>query len=54
LDRISSIVDGDPELTARLPDEAIHAGLDPLKIIEAGLTPGMEIVGDTFGVGEYS
>jgi corrinoid protein of di/trimethylamine methyltransferase len=54
LDQItSSIVDGDPDRTLQLTEEAISAGLSPLRIIEEGLTPGMTIVGDKFGAGEY-
>ena len=36
------------ELTAR----ALQAGLEPLTIIDQGLTPGMRIVGDKFACGE--
>lgn len=54
LDRITnSIVEGDPDRTLRLTGEAVSAGLPPLRIIEGALTPGMTIVGDKFGAGEY-
>ncbi len=54
LDRITnSIVEGDPDRTLRLTEEAVSAGLPPLRIIEGALTPGMTIVGDKFGAGEY-
>lgn len=54
LNRITqSVVEGDPDGTLRLTEDAIQAGIAPLTIIEQGLTPGMQIVGDKFSAGEY-
>ena len=36
-----------------LTRQALAAGLEPLTIIDGGLTPGMRIVGDKFASGEY-
>jgi corrinoid protein of di/trimethylamine methyltransferase len=48
-----SIVEGEPEQTVALTQEALEAGLEPLTIIDAGLVPGMNTVGDKFQCGEY-
>jgi corrinoid protein of di/trimethylamine methyltransferase len=54
LDQITtSLVDGDPDLTVELTRQAVEAGLEPMTIIEGGLVPGMNIVGDKFSRGEY-
>jgi corrinoid protein of di/trimethylamine methyltransferase len=50
---ISAIVDGDPELTVELTRKALAAGLEPLVIIDQGLIPGMEIVGQKFACGDF-
>jgi corrinoid protein of di/trimethylamine methyltransferase len=49
----ASLVDGDPELTVSLTRQAMQAGMEPMTIIEGGLVPGMELVGDKFSKGEY-
>jgi len=49
----ASLVDGDPDLTLSLTRQALQAGLEPMTIIEGGLVPGMDIVGDKFSKGEY-
>lgn len=49
----TSLVEGDPDRTVELTRQAMEAGLEPLTIIEAGLVPGMNIVGDKFSQGEY-
>lgn len=49
----TSIVDGEPELTVELTRRALADGLDPMAIINQGLVPGMEIVGQKFEDGEY-
>ena len=49
----NSLVEGDPDLTVELTRQAMQAGLEPLTIIEAGLVPVMNIVGDKFSQGEY-
>jgi corrinoid protein of di/trimethylamine methyltransferase len=54
LDKITtSLVEGDPDLTVELTRQAVEAGLEPMSIIEGGLVPGMNIVGDKFSRGEY-
>jgi corrinoid protein of di/trimethylamine methyltransferase len=49
----ASLVEGDPDRTVELTRRAIDAGLEPMNIIEGGLVPGMNIVGDKFSQGEY-
>lgn len=48
-----SLVDGDPEACVEFTKEALAAGVEPMAIIRQGLMPGMRIVGDKFGAGEY-
>jgi corrinoid protein of di/trimethylamine methyltransferase len=48
-----SIIDGEPELTEDLTQQALAAGLEPLIIIKEGLVPGMNVVGEKFASGEY-
>lgn len=49
----TSIVEGEPDETVDLTRQALEAGLEPLTIINEGLMPGMNIVGDKFQCGEY-
>jgi len=49
----TSIIEGEPEATVDLTRQAIEANLEPLTIIDEGLVPGMNIVGDKFQTGEY-
>ncbi len=49
----SSLVEGRPDDTASLTQQAMGAGVEPLTIIDEGLTVGMNIVGDKFQTGEY-
>jgi corrinoid protein of di/trimethylamine methyltransferase len=49
----SSIVEGEPDETVELTRQALEAGLEPLAIINQGLVPGMNTVGDKFQSGEY-
>jgi corrinoid protein of di/trimethylamine methyltransferase len=49
----ASLVDGDPELTVSLTRQAMQTGIEPMTIIEGGLVPGMDIVGEKFSKGEY-
>lgn len=49
----NSLVEGDPDATLDLTKQAIAAGLEPMSIIQDGLMPGMNIVGDKFATGEY-
>jgi corrinoid protein of di/trimethylamine methyltransferase len=48
-----SLVDGDPDATVSLTQEALAAGVEPMSIIRQGLMPGMDIVGQKFSDGEY-
>lgn len=48
-----AVIDGDEELVVSLAKEGLETGLKPLDIIRQGLTPGMDVVGDKFGCGEY-
>jgi corrinoid protein of di/trimethylamine methyltransferase len=48
-----SLVEGDPDRTVELTRQAVEAGIEPMVIIEGGLVPGMNIVGDKFSQGEY-
>ena len=50
---INSIVDGEPEITVALTQQALDKNIEPLVIIENALVPGMQIVGDKFSSGEY-
>ncbi len=53
-ERIStSLIEGEPDSTVELTRQAIEAGLEPLDIVDQGLVPGMEVVGDKFQSGEY-
>jgi corrinoid protein of di/trimethylamine methyltransferase len=49
----ASLVEGDPDGTVTLTQQALEAGLGPMDVINQGLTPGMEIVGEKFESGEY-
>ena len=48
-----SLVDGDPDACVEFTKEALAAGLEPMAIFRQGLMPGMSIVGEKFGSGEY-
>lgn len=47
------VVDGDDDAVAEHTKKAIEMGIDPLEIINNGLTKGIEIVGEHFGTGYY-
>ena len=49
----TSIIEGKPDETANLTRQALEAGLEPLTIIDEGLTVGMNIVGEKFQTGEF-
>lgn len=54
LNQISqSLVDGDPDATFALTQQALASGIEPLVIIRGGLMPGMNIVGENFASGEF-
>ena len=48
-----TIIEGDPEATVELTQQALDAGVDAMAIIRQGLMPGMDVVGEKFGAGEY-
>jgi len=48
-----SVIEGRPEPTVALVQQALQEGHEPLMIVEAGLTPGMRTVGEKFSCGEY-
>ena len=48
-----SLVLGEPEAAVELTRQALQSGLPPLEIIQQGLIPGMNIVGEKFQSGEY-
>jgi corrinoid protein of di/trimethylamine methyltransferase len=47
-----SIIDGDSEVAVSLAEEAIAAGIDPLKAITEGYVIGVNQVGDAFSCGD--
>ena len=49
----ASVVQAQQQEALDLTRQALAAGLEPLAIIDGGLTPGMRIVGDKFANGEY-
>jgi corrinoid protein of di/trimethylamine methyltransferase len=48
-----AVIDGEPEDAEALAREALEQGLDPLVCINAGLSPGIDRVGELFETGEY-
>jgi corrinoid protein of di/trimethylamine methyltransferase len=50
---VASIVEGKPDEITDLTQQALEAGLEPLTIINEGLTVGMNIVGEKFQTGEF-
>src|SRR5512136_334058 len=48
-----TIVQGDQVKAVEIARSALQAGLEPLAIVEQGLTPGMRIVGDRFACGDF-
>ena len=54
MDKITaSLVEGRSDETADLTQQALEAGIEPLTIINEGLTAGMDIVGEKFQTGEF-
>ncbi len=49
----SSIINGEPDKTIELTQEALSSSLEPMEIIDKGLMPGMNVVGEKFARGEY-
>jgi 5-methyltetrahydrofolate--homocysteine methyltransferase len=52
-DLSQSIIRGDPDNALSLTEKALTSGLPPLDIINQGLIPGMNVVGNKFSTGEY-
>jgi corrinoid protein of di/trimethylamine methyltransferase len=48
-----SLIDGDPDACVELTKQAMASGVEPMAIIRQGLMPGMNVVGEKFGSGEY-
>jgi corrinoid protein of di/trimethylamine methyltransferase len=48
-----AVIEGDEELALSLTKQALQQGLEPLDVINKGLTPGMDMVGEKFSCGEY-
>lgn len=48
-----SVIEGEPEEAARLAQQGLAAGLEPLAMIEQGFAAGIRVVGDLFTQGEY-
>jgi corrinoid protein of di/trimethylamine methyltransferase len=49
----ATVIEGEPDEVEALARQALEAGLEPLAIINEGLMPGMNVVGDKFQSGEY-
>ena len=49
----NSVIEGDVDAAIALTKEALHAGVEPMAIINQGLVPGMNVVGEKFTSGEY-
>jgi corrinoid protein of di/trimethylamine methyltransferase len=47
------VIDGEPDKIDDLIHKALSSGLEPLEIIDQGLMPGMNDVGERFSRGEY-
>ncbi len=47
-----AVIAGDPDRAAQLAQEGLKAGHPPLTLIEEGLRPGMDVVGERFSCGE--
>jgi corrinoid protein of di/trimethylamine methyltransferase len=49
---ILAVEDGDAEACAELARSALDEGLEPLRIIDEGLSAGIRVVGEKFGCGD--
>ena len=49
----ASVIDGNQDAAVRITRQALESGQEPLAIVERGLTPGMQIVGERFACGDY-
>ena len=50
---ITAVVEGESEQIVEFTRQALTAGVEPMTIIDQGLIPGMDIVGEKFASGEY-
>ncbi len=48
-----AVIEGDAELAVSLTKQALEQSLNPLEVIQEGLTPGINVVGEKFSCGEY-
>jgi corrinoid protein of di/trimethylamine methyltransferase len=48
-----ALIEGEAEEVIRLTNQALEAGVDPMDIINRGLVPGMDAVGERYASGEY-
>mgnify|MGYP001597623842 CR=1 FL=1 len=48
-----SLIDGDAQKVKELTQEALQQGVSPEDILNRGLTPAMDVVGERFSNGEY-
>lgn len=48
-----SVIHGDADQSLQLTESALQSGLEPMQIIDDGLIPGMNEVGERFSSGEY-
>ncbi len=47
-----SVIDGDDQKTVELTNQGLAAGHDPLTLVEQGLRPGMDVIGQRFECAE--
>lgn len=50
---INAIVEGETEQVIDFTNQAISASIEPMAIIDQGLIPGMDIVGEKYSCGDY-
>ncbi len=48
----NAIVEGEPEQAVELTRQALSTGIEPMEIIDQGLIPGMDIVGEKYACGD--
>ncbi len=48
-----SVIEGDDDEAARLAQQVLDQGADPLQAINNGFTAGMNVVGELYSTGEY-
>jgi corrinoid protein of di/trimethylamine methyltransferase len=50
---IDAVAEGDDQLVVELTNKAVDSGMEPLQVINEGLTAGINLVGRRFEAGEY-